>query len=156
MKILFSISVHESSDSVQDLILNIKHFCEEHVIILHVSRSSNLVVTCDAYSVVYINNLRSITGFADSTLSYVHHENFLEAARLNIDYGCFVPFGSKELFIKSSGENYIGDAKKSYSQKPKLNNFHFMICRQDKAVGMLLGAKYRKSAPEGLSTAKLC
>ena len=149
VRLLFSIAVHESTSSVYDLIQNIKYFCVEPIIILHVSKVSNLFLDINKFENVYINDVSLITGFADGTLTFVHKENFFFAEKLKLNYEYFIPFGSNELFIKHGVEQYIDGTEKSYSPPPSENNYHYLISKQDKAVKTLIGDVFFKSAPEG-------
>ncbi|MTC47093.1 hypothetical protein GKR71_14775 [Providencia sp. wls1922] len=147
--LVFSIAVHESAESVYDLVDNINYFCLNPLIVIHVPQDSKMTLDISKYNNVYINRTKLLTGYVDGTLTFVHIENYLECKRIGLQFDYFIPFGSNQLFIKSGIENYIHNSVKNESSSPEKKDYHYKVYLRDKSAYKLLESNIRKSAPEG-------
>ncbi|MEQ4705922.1 hypothetical protein [Providencia huaxiensis] len=147
--LLFSIAVHESAESVYDLVNNINYFCLSPSIIIHVPQDSKMMLDFSKHNNVYINRTRLLTGYVDGTLTFVHIENYLECKRIGLHFDYFIPFGSNQLFIKSGIESYIYGSVKNESSSPNKKDYHYQVHLRDKSAHKILSSVLRKSAPEG-------
>ncbi|MBY7770438.1 hypothetical protein KW411_16360 [Vibrio fluvialis] len=149
ISLLFSIAIHESEDSVYDLINNINYFCINPIIILHIPKYSSLDLKLTNYDNVFVNETNFMTGYADGTLTFVHLENFIQGEKLKLNYDYFIPFGSNQLFIKGGIEEYVLGAEKSECPLPEKNDFQNVVYNRDEQARAVFGEIARKSAPEG-------
>ena len=147
MKLLFSIAVHESSESINDMIQNINYFVKKPVIVLHVKKGSELSI--NKVHNVYINENSYITGFSDASLSAVHLSNFYYSKSKEMDFDYFLPFGSNQLFIRSGIEEYLDGVVCSHAKPVSTSNYHYKLFKRDKLLKSILGSYINKTAPEG-------
>lgn len=147
--LMFSVAVHESEESVYDLINNINYFCLNPLIMIHVPKNSGMKFDFSRYDNIYVNRTSLFTGYVDGTLTFVHLENYMECKRIGLQFDYFIPFGSNQLFIKSGIEDYIHGSVKNESPSADKKNYHYLVHLRDKEMRNILGDDVRKSAPEG-------
>lgn len=101
--ILFSLPVHERPDIVRDQILNIKKFCPDAIICIHVSKlveaeKYEFEKQCD-FDDVYINDVSYETRHGKGLLN-IHVANYEYAAKRNVKADKIAFLSSNELLIK--------------------------------------------------------
>lgn len=107
MKILVSIPVHEKPEVINDLILNIRKFVKNSVIVLHISNSfygkynENDIIHDDD---VLINPEHLITSWGN--IYTTHISNFIYAKK-SVEFDYILLQASNDMFVRSGIEEYI-------------------------------------------------
>lgn len=113
--VLFSIPVHERPEIVRDQIRNIKAFCPDSVVCLHVSRSAGDDIT--AYLNVakeegaLVNPNRLDTGNDHSGIFHVHCSNFCFVRDEGVPFYAITLLSSNELLIRTGLEDFIQERR---------------------------------------------
>ncbi|MBB6182131.1 hypothetical protein [Pseudorhizobium flavum] len=109
-RILFSLPVHERPDIVRNQIDNIKYFCPDALICLHISEGaaeerSEFLRQCDVENVLI--NPHSYPTQWSAGIMHTHISNFLYVIEANWDFDKIVLISSNELLVKHGLEDYV-------------------------------------------------
>lgn len=113
--VLFSIPVHERPDIVRDQIQNIRSFCPDSIICLHVSRCVGDDI--GAFQMlaqeqdVLVNPKQMDTGNGHSGIFHVHCSNFRFAQKEAKPFYAIALLSSNELLIRHGLEKFIQERK---------------------------------------------
>lgn len=144
MKIFFNCLVYKDNDIVEDMVLNIKKFVKDPVIVLHVN-------TCfedfdfkrfEKFKDLYINPERMSHGQYDTKIkALVSNNSFINDLGIDFDYELI--FYPKMLFIKSDIEEYLEGAdlcmptptnQKREAMEPALNTKMDVFTNEEKLL----------------------
>lgn len=106
-KIAISIPVHEKPDVIVDQILNIKTYCKNPIIVLHISKSFFDTYTVDSFQnipEVYINPEHLDTKWG--SIIHTHISNYFYIKDL-VEFDYFIMHSSNDMYIKKGIEDYI-------------------------------------------------
>lgn len=149
IKVAFSIPVHKSPEAILDLIINIKHFVQEPIIILHLSQSfdwtSSYLTEGSFFKIVntlpfvFVNPQRLQSGrFYNIFLIHVVNYNHLIQKNVIFDYFCML--SSRDYFVRHGIENYIRDYTCGilWEAEEHKKNWYFPQARQDQSLNAML------------------
>ncbi len=107
MKNIFSIPVHEHTEAVIDLVLNLRRFCPASAIVIHISRGFNYETGLHTeerfrsilaiFDNVFVNPVSLETHWADILHAHVSNFKFVSAL---FDFKTFSLISSNELFVR--------------------------------------------------------
>lgn len=107
MKIVISIPVHEKPDVIVDQIQNIKKYCVNAVIVLHISHSFFEKYSADSLQQlhdVYINPQNLETAWGNIIMTHVSNFEYISSL---IDFDYFLMHSSNDMYVRHGLENYI-------------------------------------------------
>ena len=110
MRILFSITAHESISALNDLIESILYAYTDSYVIVHINQSWSDFSDKDIIYInnrVFINKNRFILNHSLSGKTGLHISNIEYFNSLNIDYNYVVFTASNEFLLKKIPENYL-------------------------------------------------
>ncbi len=132
-KIVFSIPVHESPESVIDQIVNYNTFNDNCAIVLHMSKTfsykdssyteDSFMSALDSFGNVFINPNHLRTGYAD--IIQTHMSNFQHACNVT-DFEYFSIGASNDLFVRKGLYEFISDYDAGFSRKHKYTDKEWM------------------------------
>lgn len=117
MKLVISIPVHEKPEVIKDQIENIKKYCENPIIVLHISRGF-----FEKYSLEDLNNIENVyinpdhleTGWGNILLTHVSNFYFISNL-LKFDY--FLIQASNDMFVRKGIEQYIQNYRAGFCRR---------------------------------------
>ena len=117
MKILVSIPVHEKPDVINDLILNIRKYVKNPVIVLHISDSfysqynENDIIHDDD---VLINPEHLITSWGNI---YTTHISNFRYAKKSVEFDYILLQASNDMFVRNGIEEYIAKYDAGFNRR---------------------------------------
>lgn len=125
VRVAFSIPIHERLEVVKNQIENFKYFNPNCIIILHASllleiETKKIEESLSEYDFVFINPVRILTGFADSSQLYTHYINLKYLLDNNISFDYFCLHASNDMYVKAGFEQYV----QSYSSLCFTNKYN--------------------------------
>lgn len=108
---LFSLPVHERPDVVADQLTNIRRFCPEAIVCVHVSRSYDgdmAPFSALARTPGVLLNPRRFEVLRGRGLFHVHVANFMHARAAHPEIGRICLISSNELLVRAGVSDYLG------------------------------------------------
>lgn len=118
MKLVYSITCHESLESIVDQVKNYLYFNKEAIIIIHINKDcddlflqvkSNYFLSESVGDRVFINENRVSTSKSDYNLHCAHILNLKLINRMGIDFDYFILEASNSLMILNGVSDYISE-----------------------------------------------